>query len=66
LRDTSKEAKGVAAKKNNGGLVAPWLDGPGSPARKLESMVAELHQAGTLDLSMLTLAEQKLRQLSGE
>jgi NAD-specific glutamate dehydrogenase len=66
LMDSSKGTRAGVEKKTLSGLVEKWLETKGAQARKLEPMIAELHQAGTLDLSMLILAEQKLRQLSGE
>jgi glutamate dehydrogenase len=66
LMDSSKGSKAGVEKKTLSGLVENWLETKGANARKLEPMIAELHQAGTLDLSMLILAEQKLRQIYGE
>jgi glutamate dehydrogenase len=65
LIDSSRESKATVEKQTLSGLVERWLAGKGAQARKLEPMIAELYQAGSLDLSMLALAEQKLRQICG-
>jgi glutamate dehydrogenase len=64
LQDAGRTARKAGAGAQEG-IVAAWLEKNGQHARQLEPMIAELHQAGTLDMPMLMLAEQRLRQVAG-
>jgi glutamate dehydrogenase len=55
LRDFQKKGK----------IVSGWVDTHASEARLIESFLADARRAGTLDLSMLVIAEQRLRSLYG-
>jgi len=44
-------------------LVDVWVDEHGSHFKQLDTLFVDLKRAGTVDLSMLTVAEQRLRSL---
>lgn len=44
-------------------LLDLWLEDHGLVARKLDPLFVRLRRAGTVDMTMLTVAEQRLRQL---
>lgn len=44
-------------------IVAQWVEGPGANVHAVTPVLAELRKAGSLDLPMLIIAEQKLRNL---
>ena len=60
LRDVN--GKGKKAPKGKS-LVDIWVEKHGSHFRQLDSLFVDLKRAGTVDLSMLTVAEQRLRSL---
>jgi glutamate dehydrogenase len=64
LKQTPKAEKISGRTKPQTGIVERWTETRGQQAKQLEPMIAELFQAGTLDMAMLIMAEQKLRQLS--
>jgi glutamate dehydrogenase len=60
LADMKKHSKG-----GKGDIMAAWMDGHGREAAQLDPFFAALRQAGTLDMAMLVIAEQRLRGLYG-
>lgn len=59
LHDTnSKPAKGKT-------LFDTWMADQGRNAEQIDPLLADLRRSGTLDLPMLVIAEQRLRQLYG-
>jgi glutamate dehydrogenase len=44
-------------------LVGDWLDGRAAVTSRLEGLLGELKQSGTVDLAMLTVASRELRSL---
>ena len=44
-------------------LVGDWLDGRATVTARLEGLLGELKQSGTVDLAMLTVASRELRSL---
>jgi glutamate dehydrogenase len=44
-------------------LVADWLDGRAAVTSRLEGLLGELRQSGTVDLAMLTVASREIRSL---
>lgn len=59
LRDTGgKPAKGS-------GLAETWFDSHAHLVGKLEPLFADLRRSGTIDLPMLIIADQRLRNLAG-
>lgn len=62
LRDLNGKA-GKAARK--GSMLEAWLKDHDHLLKQFEPLFAELRRAGTVDLTMLTVAEQRLRQLFG-
>jgi len=44
-------------------LVGDWLDGRAAVTARLEGLLGELKQSGTVDLAMLTVASRELRSL---
>ncbi|HEY7688658.1 MAG TPA: NAD-glutamate dehydrogenase domain-containing protein, partial [Dongiaceae bacterium] len=44
-------------------LVGDWLDGRAAVTARLEGLLGELRQSGTVDLAMLTVASRELRSL---
>ena len=59
LRDT----KGRASKEQS--IVEKWLAQNSGKARQIEALLVQLKRAGTVDLPMLVIAEQRLRNLIG-
>ena len=51
--------------KKKTSLVDQWLDQHGNHIVQLDSLFASLRRTGTIDLTMLTVAEQRLRSLYG-
>ncbi len=49
--------------KNSSSLLDLWLDKYGDSVKQLDSLFVELRRVGTVDLTMLTVAEQRLRAL---
>lgn len=62
LRDLNGKA-GKAARK--GSMLGEWLENHEHLLKQFEPLFAELRRAGTVDLTMLTVADQRLRQLFG-
>ncbi len=60
-----KDFGGTTPRKNGKSLVEHWLDKNDQKVRQLDPLFASLRRAGTVDLSMLIIAEQRLRQLAG-
>ncbi len=60
LRDVN--GKGKKAPKGSS-LVDLWVEKHGSHFKQLDSLFVDLKRAGTVDLPMLTVAEQRLRSL---
>lgn len=58
--DTSKKSKGS---KDKPAIVSGWMQTHGQKAVALEPLFAEMRKAGNVDLPMLIIAEQKLRNL---
>ncbi len=58
-----KDANGKAGKDHS--LVEKWLKKHENRAKQLDPLFAELRRSGTIDLSMLIIAEQRLRNLYG-
>ncbi|GJL85524.1 MAG: glutamate dehydrogenase [Micavibrio sp.] len=56
-----KDANGRNGKDHS--PVEKWLQKNGDQARQLDPLFAELRRAGTIDLAMLIIAEQRLRNL---
>ena len=46
-------------------IMRDWMENRGDKAKIIEPFFAEIYQAGTLDMSMLIIAEQRLRSLYG-
>lgn len=46
-------------------IMHDWMDNRGDKAKIIEPFFAEIYQGGTLDMSMLIIAEQRLRSLYG-
>lgn len=51
--------------KSKSGLVDTWAKSRAGQVEQIERMFAELRQAGTIELPMLVIAEQRLRALYG-
>lgn len=51
--------------KGKGDMMTAWLDGHGREAAQLDPFFAAIRRAGTLDMPMLVIAEQRLRGLYG-
>ncbi|NCC22107.1 MAG: NAD-glutamate dehydrogenase [Alphaproteobacteria bacterium] len=49
----------------DGSIVRKWLDGHQHQAKQIEPLFAEMRRAASIDLSMLIIAEQRLRALYG-
>jgi len=54
-----------AWKKGEYGIVDHWIENHCPQARKLEPLLNEIRNAGTTDIAMLMIAEQRLRTLYG-
>jgi glutamate dehydrogenase len=64
LKDMGGKPKSSSSKKDAGSsAVAQWVEGPGAQAKSITPMMADLRKAGSLDLPMLVIAEQKLRKI---
>ncbi|MCB1532796.1 MAG: NAD-glutamate dehydrogenase [Alphaproteobacteria bacterium] len=64
LRDSAvKKAKGQ--KSTGKSFVKGWLEKHGHMKEQIDPLLSEIKQAGTVDLPMLVLAEQRLRNLYG-
>ncbi|PZO86115.1 MAG: NAD-glutamate dehydrogenase [Micavibrio aeruginosavorus] len=62
-----KKASGKKAEaKNDNNIVGQWLETHGASARAIEPLFADIRKAGSVDLPMLIIAEQKLRSLYGD
>lgn len=59
LRDTSCQGK------KGKSIFKCWMDEHEATARQLDPLFAELRRAGSIDLAMLVIAEQRLRHLYG-
>lgn len=59
LRDTKKTAKKGQT------LLHKWAEGQNGRVEKLDPLFVELRRSGTIDLAMLIIAEQRLRNLAG-
>ena len=62
LRDVN--GKGKKAPKGKS-MVDVWVESHGSHLKQLDSLFVDLKRSGTVDLTMLTVAEQRLRSLYG-
>ena len=61
-----KDVSGAAGKVSKGAsLVDTWLEKHAHQIKQLDPVFADLRRAGTIDLTMLTVAEQRLRHLYG-
>ena len=58
-----KDTKGQKAKSES--FAEKWLASHASQVRQLDPLFADLRRAGTIDLPMLIIAEQRLRTLAG-
>ncbi|NQZ13547.1 MAG: NAD-glutamate dehydrogenase [Alphaproteobacteria bacterium] len=67
LKDMSKEIKSIekngTSKRHK--IVESWIDSRGSQAKLLQPLFDELKRSSTLDMSMIIIAEQRLRNLYG-
>ena len=64
LKDMQREIKkGNNSKKHH--IVSDWIDSRGAQAALLQPLFDELRRAPSMDMSMLIIAEQRLRNLSG-
>ncbi|HEU4838105.1 MAG TPA: NAD-glutamate dehydrogenase [Micavibrio sp.] len=64
---TVKILKDMGSRKNGkGSLLSLWLAEYGSVASAMDSLFADIRKAGSVDLPMLIIAEQKLRSLYGD
>lgn len=62
LRDISATGKKALKAES---LVDLWLENHQNHLKQLDSLFVDLRRAGTVDLTMLTVAEQRLRQFYG-
>ncbi|MAZ76063.1 MAG: glutamate dehydrogenase [Micavibrio sp.] len=67
LKDMQKE---IASIQNNGvskkhKIVDAWIDSRGAQAKLLQPLFDELKRSSSLDMSMIIIAEQRLRNLYG-
>ncbi len=62
LRDINGKSKKIPADQS---LVDLWLEEFGAHFKQLDSLFVELKRSGTVDLTMLTVAEQRVRSLYG-
>ncbi len=62
LRDVNGKGKKVPA---GASIVDLWLEEHGAQFKQLDSLFVDLKRSGTVDLTMLTVAEQRLRNLYG-
>ncbi len=51
--------------KNSASIVELWLEKYGNHVKQIDPLFTELRRAGTVDLTMLTVAEQRLRNIYG-
>ncbi len=65
LNDMKKEIAGKKTKKSGHKIMQDWMNQRGEKAKIIEPFFAEIYRTGTLDLSMLIIAEQRLRSLYG-
>ncbi len=65
LNDMKKEISGKKTKKLGHKIMQDWMDQRGEKAKIIEPFFAEIYRTGTLDISMLIIAEQRLRSLYG-
>ncbi len=61
LRDVNGKGKKVGA---NESMVDLWLEKHGPQFKQLQTLFADMRRSGTVDLTMLTVAEQRLRVLA--
>ncbi len=62
---TVRILRDVGAKSKNGtSLVELWLEEHGSHIKQLDHLFNDLRRIGTVDLTMLTVAEQRLRSIT--
>ena len=57
--------KNLPTKESKTNIVDQWINNRGSQARLLEPLFDELRRSANLDISILTIAEQRLRNLYG-
>ncbi|MCB9990412.1 MAG: NAD-glutamate dehydrogenase [Rhodospirillales bacterium] len=55
----------TAWKKGSYGIVDHWIENHCPQAKQLEPLLEEIRSAGTTDIAMLVIAEQRLRNLFG-
>lgn len=65
LQDMKDEPSKKAKKGEDVSIVQSWRVGYGSASQSMEQLFADLRKAGSVDLPMLIIAEQKLRSLYG-
>ena len=75
LKDMSKEIKADQGKKAKGkkeigcigcdSALEAWINDRGAQAKLLEPLFDELRRSTNMDISMLIIAEQRLRNLYG-
>ena len=62
-----RDMNGKATKAPSGqSLLDSWVEKHGANLQQLDSLFADLKRAGAVDLTMLTVAEQRLRSLCGD
>lgn len=66
IKDMKKEiASGKFGKNDRDNILSTWIDTHGSQARLLEPLFADLRGVSAVELPMLIIAEQRLRNLYG-
>ncbi len=65
LQDMKGAPKKTKKPANDIGIVKEWTQTHGTTAQALDPLFADLRKAGSIDLPMLIIAEQKLRSLYG-
>lgn len=63
LKDVAKLVKSGAKKKTS--ILESWIQERGEQARLMQPLFDELRRASSLDMSMIIIAEQRLRNLYG-
>lgn len=67
LKDMQKQIKAIPKGKNDKkrNIVEDWIDSRGAQAKLLQPLFDELKRSTSLDMSMIIIAEQRLRNLYG-
>ncbi len=63
LKDMEKQVKSGA--KQKGSILENWINERGEQAKLMQPLFNELRRASSLDMSMIIIAEQRLRNLYG-